>query len=182
MRNYIVKKLDEINNKNRAVFVKSGEYIVYVYNELFDILTDDLKQYILEPEITPVNFTIRYEKIVDEKVSIELTLLSGSLNYKVETAYKTNNTFILSYAFQISSNEILAKGSIKIKVKVPAKKNIAKIISRLHAIQKENPSFFEKSGKQIIDYVTQGQFSSNGFINNDLPIDMLVKIQLALKD
>ncbi|MGZ4048655.1 MAG: hypothetical protein ACXVNN_04780 [Bacteroidia bacterium] len=164
---------NKLNNKNRNVFVKSAEYIAYVYHELFDILTVELKQYVLDPEIIPTNFTIRYEKIVDTKVVIKLTLINGSLNYKVENAYKNNNSFILNYAFQISSDEILAKGVVKMKVKVPTKKSISTIITKLHTIQKENPSFFEKSGKQIIDYLSQGQISAIGFMSDDLPTDIL---------
>ncbi|MGZ7210473.1 MAG: hypothetical protein ACXVHV_11375 [Methanobacterium sp.] len=164
---------NKLNNKNRNVFVKSAEYIAYVYHELYDILTMELKQYVLDPEIIPINFTIRYEKIVDTKVVIKLTLINGSLNYKVENAYKNNNSFILNYAFQISSDEILAKGVVKMKVKVPTKKSISTIITKLHTIQKENPSFFEKSGKQIIDYLSQGQISAIGFMSDDLPTDIL---------
>ena len=62
-------------------FVKSAEYATQVHNELCALVTKELKQHVSNPEIIPVNFAIRYEKIIDTDVRLQFSLINGSLDY-----------------------------------------------------------------------------------------------------
>jgi hypothetical protein len=51
------------------------------------------------------------------------------------------------------------------------------VIHKLQKIENKHAVFFNKSGKKIIDYITDGIFGSGIFINTDLPFEIVKEIR-----
>lgn len=61
-------------------------------------------------------------------------------------------------------------------------KTSKEMISALNRIENEYPEFFGSAQKEIADYVTSGIFMSSGFVNPDLPPDILQKVRTTFDE
>lgn len=60
--------------------------------------------------------------------------------------------------------------------------NTEKVLLRLRQIEKEHAPFFRKEKTCITDYVIKGFFTCEGFVNKELPLEIIQEIRTVLDE
>ncbi|MBL7934693.1 MAG: hypothetical protein JNM51_02660 [Bacteroidia bacterium] len=93
----------------------SLKYIMHAYNSLHDVLEKEMQGVVSNSQIKPISFDINFLSFKEGETKIELFLLNGTLNSKMQQL-KFNGFIILNYSFKIQTTELAAKGLLRIKI------------------------------------------------------------------